>query len=62
MSNDINRFPDFEKVANAYGRLLADPSWKEDFNKLSGEWTNEEKILYLFKKKIKKSRGGQIYS
>ena len=26
MSNDINRFPDFEKVANAYGRLLADLS------------------------------------
>lgn len=53
MSNDINRFPDFEKVASAYGRLLADPSWKNDFNKLSGEWSNEEKILYLFKRKMK---------
>ena len=53
MSNDINRFPNFEKVAAAYGRLLADPSWKDDFNNLPNKWSNEEKILYLFKMKLK---------
>lgn len=55
MSNDINRFPNFEKVAAAYGRLLADPSWKTDFDNLPETWKNEEKILFLFKKKIKSS-------
>ena len=53
MSNDINRFPDFDKVAEAYGRLLADPSWKSDFNKLPQHWSNEEKVLHLFKTKMK---------
>ena len=55
MSNDINRFTDFDKVAEAYGRLLADPSWKDDFNKLSEHWSNEEKVLHLFKAKMKAS-------
>lgn len=55
MSNDINRFPNFEKVAAAYGRLLADPSWKDEFNNLPGEQSNEEKILHLFKSQLKTS-------
>jgi len=55
MSNDINRFTDFDKVAEAYSRLLADPSWKGDFNKLAEHWSNEEKVLHLFKTKMKSS-------
>lgn len=55
MSNDINRFPNFDKVAQAYGRLLADPSWKDDFNKLPKHWSNEERVLHLFKTKMKES-------
>lgn len=60
MSNDINRFTDFEKVAAAYGRLLADPSWKDEFNGLPDNWTNEEKILYLFKSKLKSSKAAKF--
>lgn len=60
MSNDINRFTDFEKVAAAYGRLLADPSWKDEFSKLPDEWTNEEKILHLFKSKLKSSGSAEF--
>jgi len=60
MSNDINRFPDFDSVSGAYGRFLADPMWKDDYNALSDRMTNEEKILSLFRLKLKNSEAAKF--
>ena len=60
MSNDINRFTDFESVSGAYGRFLADPLWKDDFSSLPHWMTNEEKVLSLFKAKLKASDGAKF--
>jgi len=60
MSNDINRFTDFASVSGAYGRFLADPLWKKDFLLLPDRMTNEEKVLALFKSKLKVSGGAKF--
>lgn len=60
MSNDINRFPNFESVSEAYGRLLADPAWKSDFERMPTELSNEEKILRIFKRKLKQSKAASF--
>ena len=54
MAEHINRHATYSKVSESFGLFLANPKWKEEFNSLSNGST-EERILTLFKKKIKDS-------
>lgn len=53
MSEHINRHASYEKVSQSFGRFLADPDWSQEFAQLPNNLSNEEKVLYLLKKKIK---------
>ena len=55
MAEDINRHAEWEGVSESVGRFLADPSWKQEFIDLPNDWSNEKKILYLLKKKIREA-------
>lgn len=54
MAEHINRHATYSKVSESFGLFLANPKWEEEFNSLSNGST-EERILTLFKKKIKES-------
>lgn len=56
MAEHVNRHPEFPKVAASFGRFLADPGWEDDFNALPQCWSNEERIMYLLKRKTKETR------
>jgi hypothetical protein len=53
MAEHVNRHAEYPKVATSFGRFLADPEWESDFNALPSEWSNEERVLHLLKRKMK---------
>ena len=55
MAEDINRHARWEGVSESVGRFLANPAWKQEFVDLPDDWSNERRILYLLKKKIKEA-------
>ena len=55
MSEHINRHAEYSKVAESFGRFLADPKWENQFNDLPQTWSNDKKILFLLKEKIKRT-------
>ena len=56
MSEPINRHAGYPQVAKSFGRFLADPEWEEQFNALPPKWSNEERVLHLFRQKIKETQ------
>lgn len=61
MAEHVNRHAGFSSVAASFGRFLADPDWKDEFNALPAHLSNEERILLLLKRKIKNS-GAATYA
>lgn len=61
MAEHVNRHAGFASVAASFGRFLADPDWKDEFNALPAYLSNEERILLLLKQKIKSS-GAATYT
>jgi three-Cys-motif partner protein len=53
MAHFIGRFPDFEKVRDAYSSLLGSIDWKARFAALPERMSNDEKILQLFREVLK---------
>ncbi|WP_267618248.1 three-Cys-motif partner protein TcmP [Erythrobacter sp. WG] len=53
MSEHVNRHAEYDQVSASFGRFLADPDWKKDFDALPSQWSNEERVLHLLRKKIK---------
>ena len=53
MAEEVNRHAGWEGVARSFGRFLADPAWKKKFSRLPEHWTNETRILFLLKQKMK---------
>ena len=56
MAEHVNRHAEYSKVAASFGRFLADPDWEGDFNALPQNWSNEERVMYLLKRKVKETR------
>ena len=56
MSDHINRHSGYDAVSESFGRFLAHPDWKEDFDALPADWNNERKVLHLLKCQMKKAR------
>lgn len=54
MEEHINRHAGYSQVAESFGRFLADPEWACQFDALPSEWSNGEKVLHLFREKIKR--------
>lgn len=54
MSEHVNRHAGWEGVSASVGRFLADPGWRPTFEAL-GEGSNEDKVLRLFKAKMKQA-------
>jgi three-Cys-motif partner protein len=57
MAEFIGRFPDFDKVRDAYSSLLGDVDWKERFESLPATIPNDEKILQIFRDVLKEKWG-----
>ena len=55
MAEEINRHAEWEGVSESFGHFLADSIWKQDFDGLPSERSNEEKILHLLKTKMKEA-------
>lgn len=55
MAEHVNRHAGFASVSASFGRFLADPDWKDEFNAFPAHLSNEERILVLLKQKIKSS-------
>lgn len=55
MSEHINRHAEYPVVAESFGRFLADPEWSGEFDKLPDDWSNEQRVLFLLRQKIKNS-------
>jgi three-Cys-motif partner protein len=53
MAEHVNRHAEYAKVAASFGRFLADPEWESDFGGLPSDWSNQRRVLYLLKRKIK---------
>ncbi len=53
MSEHVNRHAGWEQVAESFGRFLADPDWKVEFDTLPENLSNEERVLFLLKRKIR---------
>jgi hypothetical protein len=53
MAEFIGRFPDFDKVRDAYSSLLGDVDWKSRFEALPGSMSNDDKILQIFREVLK---------
>lgn len=54
MSEHVNRHAGWDGVATSVGRFLADPAWRPAFEALP-DVSNEEKVLRLFKAKMKEA-------
>jgi len=54
MSEHVNRHAGWDGVATSVGRFLADPAWRPAFEALP-DISNEEKVLKLFKARIKEA-------
>ena len=59
MAEDINRHVGYEGVSRSVGRFLAAPDWKDEFNALPKDWSNEKRILHLLKKRMKMVNAAQ---
>jgi three-Cys-motif partner protein len=57
MAEFIGRFPDFDKVGDAYSSLLGDVDWKRRYESFPDEIPNEEKILQIFRDVLKEKWG-----
>lgn len=57
MAYFIGRFPDFEKVRDAYSSLLGSVDWKARFAALPEYMSNDEKVLQLFRDVLKEQWG-----
>lgn len=57
MAEFIGRFPDFEKVGDAYSSLLGDVDWKSRFEALPDSIPNDEKVLQIFRDVLKEKWG-----
>lgn len=55
MSEHVGRHAGWDGVAESFGRFLANPAWRSTFESLPDDVSNEEKVLRLFKKKMKES-------
>lgn len=55
MAEEVNRHGGWDGVAESVGRFLADPAWREAFEKLP-DGPNETKILHLLKAKMKEAK------
>ena len=53
MAEHINRHVGYSKVSASFGRFLANPDWKADFDSLPSKWSNEVKVLTLLKRNLK---------
>ena len=53
MAEEVNRHAGWKGVAGSFGRFLADPAWYGKFSELPDDWSNETKILFLLKLKMK---------
>ena len=59
MAEDINRHVGYEGVSRSVGRFLAAPDWKDEFDALPKDWSNEKRILHLLKKRMKTAKAAQ---
>ncbi|WP_064697203.1 three-Cys-motif partner protein TcmP [Rhizobium aegyptiacum] len=59
MAEHINRHAGWAGVEEAYGRLLADASWRQAFEALPSDLSNETKVLILLKKRLKELRAAK---
>ncbi len=53
MAEHVNRHAEYSQVEESFGRFLADPDWSDEFNELPPEWSNEQRVLHLLRRKIK---------
>jgi len=60
MAEHINRYPDVQTVQAAFGNLLADTNWRVRFDSLSPELRNEERMLVVFKERMKELKAAQF--
>jgi len=60
MAEHVNRHAGWDQVSASFGRFLADPDWKQEFIALPAKLSNEERVLFLIKQKIK-SMGAATY-
>ena len=59
MAENINRHVGYEGVSRSVGRFLAAPDWKDEFDALPRDWSNEKRILHLLKKRMKTAKVAQ---
>ncbi|TPG22278.1 three-Cys-motif partner protein TcmP [Sphingomonas koreensis] len=60
MAEHVNRHAGWSQVSESFGRFLADPDWKDEFAALPADMSNEERVLLLMKRKIKRM-GAAMY-
>ena len=56
MSDEINRHVSFDRVAESFGRFLAEENWRERFSAAPINYTNEQKVLYILKQRMREER------
>ena len=59
MAENINRHVGYEGVSKSVGRFLAGPDWKDEFDALPRDSSNERRILHLLKRRMKRERVAQ---
>ena len=60
MADAINRHAGYDIVSESFGRFLASPDWKTDFDAEPEFLSNEERVLRVLKRKIRES-GAAMY-
>ena len=60
MADAINRHAECDIVYESFGRFLASPEWKADFDAEPAFLSNEERVLRVLKRKIRES-GAAMY-
>ena len=53
MAEPVNRHAGYAGVSASIGRFLADPGWERDFNSLPPDWSNEQRVLCLLKRRMR---------
>ena len=53
MAEHVNRHAGYAGVSASFGRFLAYPDWESDFNSLPPDWSNEERVLCLLRRRMK---------
>ncbi|SET90765.1 three-Cys-motif partner protein TcmP [Paracoccus homiensis] len=56
MAEEVNRHAGWDGVSASVGRFLADPVWKDAFEAMPEDSSNEAKILQLLKAKMREAR------